>query len=688
MAHGVQIQESSVGARPAAQVDSALPVYVGTAKIHETSRRANVNIPLLFATLAEAVEAFGPNDEGTLYEAVSAHFEVYGVGPIACINVLDPGNAAHITSVVEEEHTVVLATDPIPLLHPEALAISLLERSSAGDNVIENILYVGAGNGTLISVLVSAVDPTDVGAYSVTCTVAATPEAYAVENIVYVGVGNGVFAGVLTEADPTDAGSYTLTCTAAAAGPDPAEFQLAKAAVPVGAVVLADGTTQVRGGIAISITEGGVVFLPADVWSFDITYAAAVAASFTVVTPQTPGGTAIDADGLPHAVDGIVATISEGTVAFAPTDEWTFDVAVTAVAWTPVLAADYDLEYDDDDNAQVQPDPGGAILDGDTIRVTYTYLDESKVVAADIVGGYAGGVYTGLNVVHQVYPRLLVVPTLVLAPRWSATPAVWTKMLTVARSISGQFRGMAFGDLSPDKDDIGDYTLAAAWKAANGFSSYDGAVCWPAITPQGVDFPVSMATHLACLCAQVDHEHGDLPFASPSNHALATDGAVLSDAGAVFSELYLEKPQANALNGQGIVTALQSAARGWIAWGNRTAIYPSDTDPRVAFIPVRRMMNHLHNVTILTVERDVDAPGNRVLIDGVLQTMQAYLNGLVAAGALVGMPSVEFLEEDNPAVDMADGKFVFTYNCAPPSPGEDITFKVNYDATMLAALFD
>ena len=55
MAHGVTIQESSVGARPAVQVDSALPVYIGTAKVHNSSRRANVNKPVLCTSFAEFV---------------------------------------------------------------------------------------------------------------------------------------------------------------------------------------------------------------------------------------------------------------------------------------------------------------------------------------------------------------------------------------------------------------------------------------------------------------------------------------------------------------------------------------------------------------------------------------------------------------------------------------------------------
>lgn len=626
--HGVRINESSVGARPPVQVDSALPVYVGTAPLH-AGVRTNANIPVLIASLAEFEAAFGPVEaEGyTLCEAARLHFLRYETGPIVCICVLNPQDADHVETASAEVHAVTSPDSPTPLTHPGALEVLLLERAVDGEHAVEDIVYTGTGNGTLGAALLVFDDPADLGDYTVTCEAARVVEAYAVEDVEYTGTGNGTLAAILADPAPTADGDYALECTKAAAGLDPAEFQLSKDAVPVGAVVLADGTTQTRGGIAIAIEEG--------------------------VTPFIVG------------------------------DDWAFTVATSAVAWTGVDPSDFELVYSTEDgSASIDL----TSVDADSIRVTYTWLDPTAVTAADVVGGYSGGAYTGLEVVHQVYPRLLRVPTLVLAPGYSHTPSVAAKIATVAGAVSGQFRALGVVDLTSDAALIATYAAAPAYKAAQGYAVEDLAVCWPQVEPLSGNELEHLSVHVACLCGTTDTAHGGLPYASPSNKSMQASGAVQTSGGLPV-ELFLDKAKANALNAAGIVTLLQSAAKGWIAWGNRSGVYPADTDPRVAFIAVRRMMNHVHNTIVLTAERDVDDPANRRFIDGVVSTIQAWLNGLVAVGALI-RGVIDFRVADNNTTDMSNGKYVFHVSATPPSPAEDVVFDVEYDSSALEALFD
>ena len=56
----------------------------------------------------------------------------------------------------------------------------------------------------------------------------------------------------------------------------------------------------------------------------------------------------------------------------------------------------------------------------------------------------------------------------------------------------------------------------------------------------------------------VDASYNGVPYASPSNNAVFADAAVLDDG----TEILLEKPQANALNDQGVVTIL-NGFNGW-----------------------------------------------------------------------------------------------------------------------------
>jgi uncharacterized protein len=346
---------------------------------------------------------------------------------------------------------------------------------------------------------------------------------------------------------------------------------------------------------------------------------------------------------------------------------------------TMALGTDYTLAFDADGFLVVTAVAGGQLSAGTTITASFDYLDPSGVTEDDIIGGYTGGAYTGLEVIEQVYPKLRLVPGIILSPKWSQQPDVAARMATIAGSINGAFRAHAFADLSTDPYEIPTSADAPAWKSDNGFNVDDLTPFWPKF--KNGDDVYHLSTIAACRANLTDSDNGGIPFESPSNKAI-TGTAAVDDYG---DEILLTPPQANALNAQGIVTAL-NGFNGWRLWGNRTGVYPGNTDPKDAFIPIRRMFNYIKNTTILTVDRDVDRPGNRRLIDGVVGTMQSFLNSLIAVGALVA-GTIEFREDENNTTDMADGIYRFHYTLTPPSPAEQLDFVAEYDPTALAALF-
>lgn len=488
MGHGVTIQEVPTGVKPPVRVTPGLPVYTGTAPVNSVDL-TNVNKAKLCETLADFVDQFGPLsddfDSWTLHEAAKAHFSVYGVAPIVCINVLDADNPAHVASATGESHQLVKGK-------------------------VQLQVY-GGPDAPLLGVIESSVV---------------------------------VKEGVSSKALGTD---YTL---------------------------------------------------------------------------------AFDDDGFL-----VVTRVSTGSIS----------------SDTAVLLIDFD------------------------------YLDPSGVTANDVIGGYSSGLYTGIEVVEQVFPALRLVPGLLLAPKYSQIPEVAAKLQTKASAINGSFRAMALVDLSTDPADIPTYADAGAWKTDNGFDSVDGAPCWPKVK-NGSDV-YHLSTVVACVANQTDAAHDGIPYASPSNKALVGTSAVLDDG----TEVLLTRSQANDLNAQGIVTAL-NGFNGWRVWGNRTGGYPGTTDPKDSFIPIRRMFDWIANTIILTTDVNVDEPGNRRLIDGVQGTISAFLNGLVAAGALVD-GVIEFRSDENPVTDLADGKIRWHLTLTPPSPAEELDFVLEYDPSALSALF-
>jgi hypothetical protein len=91
--HGAYGQIQAVGTRVADDSQGAI-VYIGTAPVNQVEGGAdNVNKPIVVNNIAEARKFFGYSDDWasfTLCEAMHAHFELKGVGPLIFINVLDP----------------------------------------------------------------------------------------------------------------------------------------------------------------------------------------------------------------------------------------------------------------------------------------------------------------------------------------------------------------------------------------------------------------------------------------------------------------------------------------------------------------------------------------------------------------------------------------------------------------------
>lgn len=347
-----------------------------------------------------------------------------------------------------------------------------------------------------------------------------------------------------------------------------------------------------------------------------------------------------------------------------------------------VLTTDYTLAHDDDGYLVITRKAGGTMGTGAlaAARITYSKLDPSGVVAADVVGtATAGGANTGLWCLEDVYPRLQLAPGMIVCPGWSHDSAVAAAMVARGGSINGVFKALAVCDLSPDDYEIADYSEAAAWKSDNGFTAAGQVCCWPLVTLGSEVHHLS--SHFAGMANQVDAASGGTPYVSPSNRKLQIDGACLLDG----TEVFLTQEQANILNGQGIITALNFT--GWRLWGNRTGAYPGTSDPKDAFVPIRRMNLWLGNTLVLTYFSQVDSALNRRLIDSVVDSANIFLNGLKGSGAILG-GAVVFAAADNPTSELLDGHASFRIYWTPPPPAESIEFLIEYDVANLASLFE
>lgn len=338
-----------------------------------------------------------------------------------------------------------------------------------------------------------------------------------------------------------------------------------------------------------------------------------------------------------------------------------------------------DTDYEIDPGTGVVARVATGSIDADAVvQVDYEYGDPMLVDNDDIVGGIDGttGEPEGLELVNSVFPMFGMIPGQIVAPGWSQNSVVANVMHAKAGNINGHFKAIALVDI--DSDTVEKYTDVSMHKNNNNLTDEMLVVCWPKVKLGEDEY--WMSSQLAGLIARTDGENEDIPYTSPSNKSLQMDCAVANG-----KEVWLDPSQAAYLNGQGIITALNFTG-GWRCWGGRTACYPGVTDVKDADLPIRRMFNWIGNTLTLTFWQKVDFPGNRRLIETIVDSANIWLNGLAARQFILG-GRVEFQQDENSITDLMDRIFKFHVYVTPPAPAREIDFILEYDPDYVQTLF-
>lgn len=314
----------------------------------------------------------------------------------------------------------------------------------------------------------------------------------------------------------------------------------------------------------------------------------------------------------------------------------------------------------------------GSHYDATTLTLNYQFVDPTKVTKADIIGGIdtESGTNKGLECVNSVFSKVGLVPGMIMAPRFSTDSEVAAVMAAKADKINGLFPCQAIIDA--DTTTVRKYTEVAEWKNKNGVTHSSQIVIWPKNTLGERIFDSSVTFMGRQLKLTADN--GDIPHESPSNKNASIDGLCLDDG----TEIDMMWEQANYLNSQGIVTVLNFMG-GWKLWGDETACYPSNTDPKDRFIPCRFMFNWDTQTFIQTYFPDIDKPLLKRRIESIVESENIRLNGLVASGVLVA-GTIEYRSEDNPTTGTIDGIAKFHKTFTPPVPMRVIDAVMEFDA--------
>jgi hypothetical protein len=300
--------------------------------------------------------------------------------------------------------------------------------------------------------------------------------------------------------------------------------------------------------------------------------------------------------------------------------------------------------------------------------------DPTKVQASDIIGGVdvATGQRKGLEIIDELYSRFGFTAKLILAPVFCEAPSVVSAMISKAENK----RAMALID-APVGMTVQQVINARGVGGQLNTSSYRAIICYPHLkvydTATNSERLEPLSQRLAGVIAKVDHDDGY--WFSPSNREILGITGIERPITASIND---PNTEANLLNENGILTVFNSFGTGYRIWGNRSAAFPTATDPK-NFISVRRTADIVAESIEYATLQFLDKPIT-VAIDGVLSMVNAFIRTLIGRGALVD-GKCYFMKDKNPSDQLALGHLTFSYEIMPPTPAERITFEqiINID---------
>ena len=318
-----------------------------------------------------------------------------------------------------------------------------------------------------------------------------------------------------------------------------------------------------------------------------------------------------------------------------------------------------------------------------TLVTEYYKQNTASVTATEINGTVDGttGVRTGMKCFDLCFNLMGFNPKLIIAPGFSSLAAVATAMTTAAE----KFKGFAIKD-APTGTTV---AVALAGRGPAGainfitsnkrdvllfpmLKAYDPATGANGVKPYSPFF--------AGLWSKVINDEGF--HVSPSNHQLLGITGVELDITASIDD---STSESNTLNAAGITTVFSSFGTGYLAWGNRSAAYPSSTLTRDVFMACQMTASVLDESIRYAMLQFIDKPVNQAWIDSVTESVNAFIRSLVGRGALIDGKCI-FDVNQNTVEEMAAGHYTFSYSFASPVPGERLTFNSTYDINLLKSL--
>lgn len=342
-------------------------------------------------------------------------------------------------------------------------------------------------------------------------------------------------------------------------------------------------------------------------------------------------------------------------------------------AWEGVINVDYSLDAFGNFTALSAVAQEGLVL-----KFTYKTLDSGTLTSSQIIGSNVDGVRTGIKCFELIKNLFGFKPKILIAPVFVETKAVADELLLA----SEKYRAIYLAD-APVGTSISAAISSRGPASTTNFKTssqrayllFPHLVAYEGASDSNVVVPYS--AYFAGVMSRTDREEGY--WVSPSNHEIRS---IVGSEINVISDYTDPQSEANQLNAAGITTVYTGFGTGPRTWGNRSASFPVNVDEKT-FISIRRMADVVHESLEEGSFPFIDKPINQATIDAIRESGNGFFRTLIGRGACLPGSRVEYVPEDNPPTELAQGHIKFNLIFMGPTPAERITFQSFLDINLL-----
>lgn len=345
-----------------------------------------------------------------------------------------------------------------------------------------------------------------------------------------------------------------------------------------------------------------------------------------------------------------------------------------------IEAATYETSFDSDGYLEIYlEDLTISTIDGSVKR-----LNPELVTSQDIIGKVDIKTLKkeGLELVDDIFTKFSVIPGVGIAPGYTHDNELRTIMNTKFQAVNGgKWKSTIVADI-PENVEYGE---AIKWKKDNN-----------AIDPEQIlgygmgvlgNNILHLSTLVACELLRGDAVNGGVPCDSPSNKSAKVSKIVYKDKNGIYQDLNLDEKQAELLNENGIITAIQTPG-GFVLWGNRTSAFQpgGTTEKKDIWIHAKRLIQFICNTIAMNNQNEVDAKMTPMRAGAIRDSINQWLASLKAEEKISGA-RVEFRAIDNPGENIAGGKFVWYIVHGDVPIGENLVFNVKNSSEFIVETY-